>query len=208
MYRRSAAGLTDEHLPEGAGPDAPTRSQYGEMIERFRALQHGVTGAAGMPGEVVAALTAEFERLVASLEQWQVPERERWAGRWFGLPGRGHPLLVPVTVDEASSTMVRGRIQLGTLHLGGGGAAHGGVLPLMFDDLLGILSSQGRSPARTAFLTVNYRQITPVGVELRVEATLDRVEGRKRWMTGRLHSGDDVVADAVALFIELLPGQP
>ena len=208
MYRRSATGLTGEHLPDGAGANGPTRSQYGQMVDRFRALQHSVAGAAGMPSEVVAELTAEFERISAALDQWQVPERERWAGRWFGLPGRGHPLLVPVTVDEATPTIVTGRIRLGTLHLGGGGAAHGGVLPLMFDDLLGILSSEGRAPARTAFLTVNYRRITPIGVELRVEATLDRVEGRKRWMTGRLYHGDDVVADAVALFIELLPGQP
>ena len=63
--------------------------------------------------------------------------------------------------------------------------------------------------ARTAFLKVNYRRITPIDVELRYEASRDRVEGRKRWGTARLFDpAGELVADAEALFVELLPGQP
>jgi len=94
-------------------------------------------------------------------------------------------------------------------HLGGNGAAHGGTLPLLFDDVLGRLAnSVGGGIGRTAYLTVNYRKITPIGVELQVDGTVDRVEGRKRWVSARLHDGGTMIADAEGLFVELLPGQP
>jgi predicted thioesterase len=62
--------------------------------------------------------------------------------------------------------------------------------------------------ARTAYLKVNYRAITPIGRELLVDATVDRVEGRKRWASARLFDGETPIADAEGLFVELLPGQP
>ena len=104
---------------------------------------------------------------------------------------------------------MRGRVVFTRIYLGGNGAAHGGTVPLLFDEVLGRLnSSGGRSVGRTAYLHVNYRHITPIGRELELEATLDRIEGRKRFITGRLRDGDTVVADAEGLFVELLPGQP
>jgi acyl-coenzyme A thioesterase PaaI-like protein len=95
------------------------------------------------------------------------------------------------------------------LHLGGGGAAHGGTLPLLFDEVLGRLSNSGDRPtARTAYLKVNYRHITPLNTELDVEGRLERQDGRKRWITGRLAHGDTLLADAEGLFVQLRPGQP
>jgi len=79
----------------------------------------------------------------------------------------------------------------------------------VFDDLLGRLANAGgRRTSRTAYLTVNYRSITPIGRELRLEGRVDRQEGRKRFLTGRLFDGDTLCADAEGLFIELRPGQP
>ncbi|MCU1688189.1 MAG: thioesterase superfamily protein, partial [Jatrophihabitantaceae bacterium] len=37
---------------------------------------------------------------------------------------------------------------------------------------------------------------------------IDRVEGRKKFSSGRLYDGDTLVADAEALFVILKPGQP
>jgi acyl-coenzyme A thioesterase PaaI-like protein len=62
--------------------------------------------------------------------------------------------------------------------------------------------------ARTAYLTVNFRQVVPVGVSMRFEASVDRVDGRKRFVTGRLYDGETLLADGEALFVELRPGQP
>jgi len=61
---------------------------------------------------------------------------------------------------------------------------------------------------RTAYLHVNYRQIVPIDKELQVDARVDRVEGRKIFVSGRLSDGDSVLTDAEALFVLLKPGQP
>lgn len=61
---------------------------------------------------------------------------------------------------------------------------------------------------RTAYLHINYRQIVPVERDLQATATLERVEGRKIFITGALLDGDTVLADAEALFVKLKPGQP
>jgi acyl-CoA thioesterase FadM len=61
---------------------------------------------------------------------------------------------------------------------------------------------------RTAFLHLNYRNIAPVEKTLRVEAGINRIEGRKIFVEGRLLDGDTVLADAEALFVRLKPGQP
>ncbi len=61
---------------------------------------------------------------------------------------------------------------------------------------------------RTAYLHVNYRQIVPIEKELQVDARVDRAEGRKIFVTGRLLDGETVLCDAEALFVKLNPGQP
>ena len=61
---------------------------------------------------------------------------------------------------------------------------------------------------RTAFLHINYRQIVPVERELRVDAGIERVDGRKIFVEGRLTDGDVLLADGEALFVRLRPGQP
>jgi acyl-coenzyme A thioesterase PaaI-like protein len=183
-------------------------SEYGRFIEAVRLLQHRATAAA-MPPDVMTGVTELLQEAAGRLAKWEVPESHRPAGRRPDLPGRGHPLLPPVVIDEESDRSARGRVWLGPYHLGGNGAAHGGVLPLIFDDAFGLVvrnAPGGR--ARTAFLTVNYRQIAPIETELSLDVSLDRVEGRKRWVSGRLLHRDEVVADAVGLFVELRPGQP
>jgi uncharacterized membrane-anchored protein len=55
---------------------------------------------------------------------------------------------------------------------------------------------------------VNYRAITPLNTPLTVEGRVDRVEGRKTFITAQLKNGDTLLADCEALMLELLPGQP
>jgi acyl-coenzyme A thioesterase PaaI-like protein len=95
-------------------------------------------------------------------------------------------------------------------HLGRNNAVHGGEIAHVFDSVLGLASAvlTGGPRQRTAYLHVNYRQIVPIEKELQVEAGVERVEGRKIFVTGRLCDGDAVLTDAEALFVVLKPGQP
>ena len=112
-------------------------------------------------------------------------------------------------VDQVSDDAIEGRVTFSRFHHGGGGAVHGGIIPLVFDEFMGRLTNvAGRPRARTAYLHVNYRIITPIGVELHLDATVDRQEGRKIFASGRLRHGADLLADAEGLFIVLRPGQP
>jgi acyl-coenzyme A thioesterase PaaI-like protein len=181
---------------------------YADLITSTRAYLDALA-AANIGSDDAARLAEQVRRITSELQQWSADEDAAPIGTRLDLPGRGHPLLLPFVVDEWTESAVRGRVVFGRFHLGGNGAAHGGTLPLLFDEVLGRLNSGGgRTVGRTAYLHVNYRHITPIGRELELEATLDRIEGRKRFVTGRLRDGDTVVADAEGLFVELLPGQP
>jgi hypothetical protein len=191
----------------------PTRTTYGgqayaEFLESFRDLQDTI--AAANPPEAVWERAGQVCcDLIGELKPWWAPERGQPSGTRIDLPGRGDPLLLPLVLLESTATFLRGRVVFRRLHLGGGGAAHGGTLPLLFDEVLGRLSNSGDRPtARTAYLKVNYRHITPLDTELDVDARFERQEGRKRWISGRLLHGDTLLADAEGLFIQLRPGQP
>ncbi len=183
-------------------------AEWGRLVEQYRALGAALAAAHPTPA-AMTAIADDIAAIADRLWQYHVPEVDRFAGRTPDLPGRGHPFLTPLVVDESTPTSMRGRVTLSDLHLGGNGAAHGGSQPLLFDDVLGIMVTDGgRWRARTARLTVNYRRIAPIGVELAVEATVDRRDGRKTWATGRLWDGTHLLADAEGLFVELRDGQP
>jgi acyl-coenzyme A thioesterase PaaI-like protein len=118
-------------------------------------------------------------------------------------------MLPPYFIDEETESTLSGRVTFTRFYLGGNGAAHGGAHPLLFDDVLGrVMNHHQPSIARTAFLKVNYRRVTPLDVELSFEATRDRVDGRKRWGSARLFdSSGALLSDAEGLFLQLLPGQ-
>ena len=64
--------------------------------------------------------------------------------------------------------------------------------------LLGFTAAKlTRSPyQRTGYLHVNYRKIAPIEKELQVDAGIDRIEGRKIFVVGKLCDGDDVLTEA------------
>ncbi len=221
--RRTDERRTDERSagepPEGKAPDTePWRDRrdglhlggpgFARYIEAMRRAQDLVAGTNPPPGVVLAA-TRSLNGLNALLEPFAATEDDTPSGSRTDLPGRGHPLLLPLLIDAESEGSLRGRVTFGRFHLGRGGAAHGGTIPLLFDDLLGrVANPPGRGRARTARLTVHYRQITPIDVELEVEATRERSEGRKQWVRGRLLRDGAVLSSAEGLFVTLRPGQP
>jgi acyl-coenzyme A thioesterase PaaI-like protein len=142
-----------------------------------------------------------------SLAEYAADEATRFGGR-LAVAGRGQTLVPPLHYDDDNPDRVTGHVEFSTFYIGSG-AVHGGAPPLVFDEIFGVLAAQGGRPrSRTAFLHVNYRKITPLDRELRFEARVDRIEGRKIFMVGTLSDGDDVFVDAECLYVFLRDDQP
>jgi acyl-coenzyme A thioesterase PaaI-like protein len=183
-------------------------AEYGDMIGALRNFLDDVAAAAPDAATTVA-LTDDLNRWADRLAKSAVPERRQIFARRLDLPGRGQtmsPSFIPIAGDREK---VAGTVTFGRYFLGGGGAVHGGAIPLLFDEVLGRLASSGdRAPARTAYLHTDFRSITPVGVELAVRAWFVSEQGRKRILRAELNHGDTLCAEAEGLFIELRPDQP
>lgn len=186
----------------GGGPE------YGDMIAALRDFLDDVAAAAPDTA-TIEALTKDLKSWADRLSPDAVPERRQIFARRLDLPGRGQtmsPNFIPVAGDHES---VQGTVTFGRYFLGGGGAVHGGAIPLLFDEVLGRLASSGdRAPARTAYLHTDYRSITPIGEELVVRAWFVSEQGRKRILRAELRHGDTLCAEAEGLFIVLRPDQP
>lgn len=203
--------LDNAHAGGGFNPPVPTNQggpDYGRFVEAVRELQDHAR-AADAPDDVItkaADLLDDVNRLLAPFDadEWHSP-----SGRRMDLPGRGSVLSIPTDLHTDEDGRLRGTTSFRRYHLGRNGAVHGGVLAHLFDSLMGFtaFTLSGSPKNRTAFLHVNYRRIAPIDKELQVDAGIDRIEGRKIFVVGRLLDGDDVLCEAEALFVKLNPGQ-
>lgn len=208
----NADEFAEKHAGGGFNPPVPTKQggpDYGRFVEAVRTLQD-LTRGADAPDDVVtqaAELIESVNRLLAPFEadEWHSP-----SGRRFDLANRGSILSIPVDLAVTEDGRIRGTALFRRFHLGRNGAVHGGSLAHLFDSLLGFTAFKlsDSKAQRTAFLHVNYRRIAVIDKELQVESWIDRIEGRKVFVAGRLLDGDTVLCDAEALFVKLKPGQP
>lgn len=203
--------MNAKHPGGGFNPPEPSAKggpDYGRFIAGVRALQDHAR-AADAPDEVIteaADLLHKVSELLAPFDtdEWQSP-----SGRRMDLPMRGNILTIPMNAHKTDDGRIEGWARFARFHLGRNGAVHGGCLGMLFDTVLGLTSSvlSGGPRQRTAFLHINYRQIAPIEKKLQIDAGVDRAEGRKIFVSGRLRDGDTVLADAEALFVLLKPGQ-
>jgi acyl-coenzyme A thioesterase PaaI-like protein len=114
--------------------------------------------------------------------------------------GPSNPMAPPLVVEPVDGGAV-GTVTYDHRFEGVPGCVQGGFLAAAFDVVLGRSASGAGIPAVTGTLTVRYRRPTPLHTELRFEGTLDRVEGRRVFCTARVFAGDDVTAEADAVFV-------
>ena len=93
------------------------------------------------------------DRLVALLEPHEAAEGAGPANRVPALPGAGSLLMPPYRVTEFTADAVVLEVQFSRFSVGGNRAVHGGVLPLLFDSVFGmVIHATGRPISRTAFI--------------------------------------------------------
>lgn len=150
------------------------------------------------------------EELVKLLGPYEAAEGVGPANRVPSLPGAGSLLMPPWTMSKFEPEGVELKVEFSRFHVGGNYAVHGGVLPLLFDSVFGmVIHAAGRPISRTAFLHVDYRKVTPINTALTARGWVREAEGRKAFVNAELRDPDEnLLAEANGLMIRLLPGQP
>jgi acyl-CoA synthetase (AMP-forming)/AMP-acid ligase II/acyl-coenzyme A thioesterase PaaI-like protein len=157
---------------------------------------------------IAAVLEAELAKLAALP---QLDTRTAFIGKSYHarqpefmdrgtLIGLCNPVSPPMILSAEGDTAI-GHATFGPRFEGMPGHLHGGVLAAAFDQMFGYVGVMRRVPALTGNITVHYRKPTPIGVEIRFEATVERVEGRKSFVKGRCLAGGEVTAEAEGLFV-------
>lgn len=199
----SGGGFNPPDPTDRGGPD------YGRFVEAVRTLQDHAR-AADAPDEVITEAAALIEKVSALLAPYEADEWHSPSGRRVDLPNRGNITSVPVDLAVTPDGRVAGSVHFRRYHLGRNGAVHGGVLGLLFDSLLGFTAAKLTKSLyqRTAHLGIDYRKIVPINKELQVDAGIDRIDGRKIFVSGRVLDDGEVLTEGDALFVRLKPGQP
>lgn len=204
--------LDPEYQRHGGFPNyefAEPGPGFHRFVAAVRRLQD-LAVAADPPTEDWDGFADRVEDVVGALAGFEAPEGVGPAGRVPMAPGMGSLLLPPWRIRRFDPGGVELRGRFGRFYVGGNAAVHGGVLPLVFDWLCGMVVHAAQRPiSRTAYLHVDYRKVTPIDTPLAVRGRVDEAEGRKAFVSGELVDADDtVLAEARALMVRLLPGQP
>ncbi len=189
------------------GPATPGPG-FGRFVAAMRRLQDLAVSAD--PGDDVWDNAADrAEALVELLDPFRADQGVAPAGRTPDLPGMGSLLMPPWTLTKYSPDGCEMAGYFTRFHVGGNMAVHGGVLPLLFDHMFGMVAhAAGRPISRTAFLHVDYRKITQIDTPLLVRGRVTRIEGRKAFVSAELIDADEaVLAEGNGLMVRLLPGQ-
>ncbi len=187
--------------------DAP--EELGRFVAALRRLQD-LTVSTNPDGALWAAAADHIESAATLLDGHQVPETEVVAGLVLSLPGLAHPLMPPWTVTSAKADGVTMAGHFTSSHVGGNRAVHGGMIPLLYDWLFGmVVTSAGIRPTRTAYLHVDYRKITPIDEPLTAQGRITTIDGRKVFIDATMIGADGTpLNEANGLMVKLLPHQP
>lgn len=207
----SEAASRDDELHSGFPSFEPATPGPGfaPFLAAMRRLQDLAVSAAPDEDTWVEA-ARRTEELVELLDPFEAEEGVGPANRMPRLPGSGSLLMPPYRVTRFEPDGVDLEVAFSRYHVGGNYAVHGGVLPLLFDSLFGmVIHAADRPMSRTGFLHVDYRSVTPIDVTLTARAWIREVDGRKAFVNAELHRPDGTLcAEANGLMIRLLPGQP
>jgi hypothetical protein len=111
-------------------------------------------------------------------------------------------------VERDGRRIVEGTVRCSLLYEGPPGGVHGGYVAGLFDDILGGSQQLLDGPSGlTGVLTVRYRKLTPLETDLRLVAWIDHVAGRRIHAKATCHAGDDLTAEAEALFVRVDMGE-
>jgi acyl-coenzyme A thioesterase PaaI-like protein len=205
-----------------------TGAEIAALADEVRRLV-GAVRTADAPREVLAAAGALVAEATALLEphRWPGPYAQgslRGDAGPLGQPGVApadffpyspvigprNPVAPPAVFEPQPDGAVTGWFHGAPAYNGPPGFVHGGVIAMVFDELLGVVGVVQGAGAMTGTLTIRYRRPTPIERRVDLHAWLDRVEGRKVFIRGDMRVDGEVTAEAEGVFIRVafLEGMP
>ncbi|MCK9283413.1 MAG: PaaI family thioesterase [Rhodocyclaceae bacterium] len=185
-----------------------------EFAEQLRRLNHAALTADIGAGEL-HALTETLRLAADRLEQQpriygRKAHAEHYARQYKEMVdvlyefspalGRSNAMALPMHVWYADGRL-HGHLTADWSHEGPFDSVHGGVIALLFDQLLGIAQRVEGKRGYTGTLSIRYNKLTPLHRPLHLVATVKRVEGRKKFVAGEIWVDDVCTAQCEALFI-------
>jgi hypothetical protein len=123
-----------------------------------------------------------------------------WSNAVIGLR---NPIAPPLSIQhDGDGTRWWSEFSLNAAYEGPPGLVHGGVCALVLDHVLGEAASEGLTkPVLTGTITVRYLRGTPLG-RFRAEASVERTEGVKTFVSGHLSDSEGITAEAEGIFVQ------
>lgn len=118
--------------------------------------------------------------------------------------GLSNPLAAPLSLEmgeEDGKRIVVGRARFNAAYEGPPGNVHGGMVAAAWDEVLGMAQSLSGNAGFTGTLTIKYRTPTPLYEDLVFRAWVDRVDGRKIFVSGVCHASERLCSEAEGIFI-------
>ncbi|HTZ10447.1 MAG TPA: PaaI family thioesterase [Acidimicrobiales bacterium] len=211
-------GVSDFGISVG-GPPVPPAAPAGPdpRFELAAAVRRVTSAMVGLPvaDADIEAATEAVRAVAEALEAAATPgRRPRAQPDPVGHPqdffptspviGFANPVAPPVVVEAVEGALA-GEAWFDWQYEGPPTCVHGGVIAMVFDEMLGAANIMAGRPAMTGTLTIRYRKPTPLRTPLRLEARFVERDGRKVRTVGAIYHDDTLLAEAEGLFIELPP---
>jgi hypothetical protein len=220
MTPEGEPGVSDFGISRGdtgtraeGGPTGPGDLRF-ELATEVRRLTSAMVGLPLSDADIAAATTAVAE-VADRLERAAGPGRRPRAQPdpvgnaqdFFPTSpviGFANPVAPPVVVEAVDGGLL-GSGWFDYQYEGPPTCVHGGVIAMVFDEMLGAANILAGNPGMTGTLTIRYRKPTPLRTPLRLEARFMSRDGRKILTTGAIYHGEVLTAEAEGIFIELVP---
>ena len=115
------------------------------------------------------------------------------ANKCFGCGGANDRGMKLTFVQDNVNKRIVGKFVLGEAYQGGGGMAHGGIIAMLLDEVMGKVCRFREVRAVTAELTIQYLKPVRVDEEIVVEGYEMEVKGRNLFLAGEIRNAAGVV---------------
>lgn len=120
----------------------------------------------------------------------------------FSLVGGAlHPASLDLKFYKESDDSVTGVCSVDPAFAGPPERTHGGVMAMVFDEVMGALNRMRGHKGFTAWLRVDYRAATPLGTPLTLRGWVHSIERRKITLRATCHADGELTCEAEGLFV-------